>query len=313
MTMKILRYSLAFAAAALTSAVFIAPVQADETPVATTQPITPEVDPFAATVPPSPATSAPEQIPARAITSGQENETLVQAPDGIRWQLVNPATGEAGKPFLLPAYQPGLSKTTRIGERFAYIGHIRRADRMQLACISFNLNKGLVTFRQDSTLFASSDGDSGDAPSFSGDGYAASCHLKGERCNTLGTCDVAEENISIGRNSTGFSSLAADNGVRYKKVCRVSGKGRNKVTKCRSVAIKSTVAKAAATDNAANSTTTGKKVCSVTGKGRHKVTKCRTVKAKTGSKVSSKSTKKSARKTSSKTGKSNSTSKKKAN
>lgn len=115
--------------------------------------------------------------------------------EGLGWKLTDKATGKE-KNLLLPAFHPEQSHPVLSGQHLAYISLTKHGERQQLGCVTFDLTKGKVVNRKDSTLFAR-EGEALSAPSLGEEG-AVTCRLKGDQCNAKGgACSAAEEDVAL--------------------------------------------------------------------------------------------------------------------
>ncbi|RTL55762.1 MAG: hypothetical protein EKK46_05935 [Rhodocyclaceae bacterium] len=179
---------------------------------------------------------ATEAAPQAAIPL--EDGQSLQPGDGLGWKWVT--NGEV-KQVILPAFHPEWSHPIQSGNNLAYVGLTKNGDRHQLGCITYDLAKGKVLNRQDSSLFAR-DGQALSSPRI--DNGVATCVLKGERCGKDGArCSAAEETVALNflpgalakkdlkgkkhHTKSHGKSRAANLGHAYRKPVTPEGKARS--------------------------------------------------------------------------------------
>lgn len=162
----------------------------------------------------------PPETPAYRI---DDNHVLTA--QGLGWKFVDLTTGKE-KNLILPAFHPEQSRPVLSGQHMAYISLTKHGDRQQLGCVTFDLTKGKVVNRKDSSLFAK-EGERLDAPAMADDG-AVNCRLKGEQCDTRsGACNAAEEDVALNfvPGAVAGKPLKGAKGSRGLKGSRKAAKG----------------------------------------------------------------------------------------
>ncbi|HEX5394019.1 MAG TPA: hypothetical protein VFW68_12085 [Rhodocyclaceae bacterium] len=136
---------------------------------------------------------SPADVPNTPSYSVDDSHALTA--EGLGWKLTDKATGKE-RNLLLPAFHPEQSHPVIDGQHLAYISLTKHGERQQLGCVTFDLTKGKVVNRKDSTLFGR-EGEPLSAPTLGEDG-AVTCHLKGDQCNAKGgACSAAEEDVAL--------------------------------------------------------------------------------------------------------------------
>lgn len=142
------------------------------------------------------AAQAQTDVPSDAanpIYTLDDSHTLTA--EGLGWKLTDKATGKE-KNLLLPAFHPEQSHPVIEGSHMAYVSLTKHGERQQLGCVTFDLAKGKVVNRRDSSLFARED-EPLTAPTLT-EGGGVNCHLKGDQCSTKGNnCTRTEEDVAL--------------------------------------------------------------------------------------------------------------------